>query len=472
LDHQAEVSSTLFQLPPSSPFHDSDPLTPVAFGGRSHERPAQPSRFGTPAATSSGASMAKYRQTMIPRETRLLLLTIVVSVVALWLLARVRFQDRPVTADPVPPVLAQLRPQSSFDDLARLVADMRTTIGAWTFALDGGYPALRIRENMAVTLAPVEASLRSGFDRPTGLAIVKSAAGELSGLMPWVPRVLDYPRYLIAAEFLQGRLALRPQFVSGLFPASSPIWGGEIWRVPEGAAIRQGTFVFTTDGALAGLAVRFDDGIALVPATHLLRMIDDLLSRGARDEPAIGVSVQPLTSSISAATGATAGMVVTAVDPGGPAAGVVRPTDVIEQVNGETVPTVDHWRAIIERLSVGENTRLRLRRSGGVQDVDVPVMTASRMEVAKGVEDAARKPALGLRLRTLPGVGTQVVAVAPTSSAGIAGVRAGDVITLAGQLNNPTGAQVISAFEKLDSQTALLVALTRGDEHHVVALSR
>ena len=65
--------------------------------------------------------MAKYGQPVISRETRLLLITIVVSVGALWLLARLRFQDRPVTAAPVAPVLAQLRPQTSFEELIRLM---------------------------------------------------------------------------------------------------------------------------------------------------------------------------------------------------------------------------------------------------------------------------------------------------------------------------------------------------------------
>ena len=54
--------------------------------------------------------MPKYGQPVISRETRLLLITIVVSVCTLWLLARLRFQDRPVAAT-VAPVLAQLRPR-------------------------------------------------------------------------------------------------------------------------------------------------------------------------------------------------------------------------------------------------------------------------------------------------------------------------------------------------------------------------
>ena len=69
-------------------------------------------------------------QPVISRETRRLLITVVAAVATLWVLARIRFQERPVTSTPVPNVLAQLRPSSSYADLARLIADIRPTIVA------------------------------------------------------------------------------------------------------------------------------------------------------------------------------------------------------------------------------------------------------------------------------------------------------------------------------------------------------
>src|SRR5687767_8886993 len=98
--------------------------------------------------------MTKYGQAVISRETRLLLVTVVVSLTALWVLARVRFQEWSDTAAVLPPVLAQLRPSSGYDDLARLIADMRPGVTAAVFASDRGTPALRIGRNVAVTLAP------------------------------------------------------------------------------------------------------------------------------------------------------------------------------------------------------------------------------------------------------------------------------------------------------------------------------
>ena len=414
--------------------------------------------------------MTRYGQTVISRETRVLLTTIVVAVVALWLLARIRFQERPVTADPVPPVLAQLRPQSSFDDLARLMADMRSVIGAWTFVTEGGYPALRVRQDAAVTLAPVESNLRLAFDSPTGLAVIRIPGSDSPGLLPWVPRVLDYPRYLIAADFTGERLSLRPVFVSGLFPMQSVLWNGDLWQLPDAVAIEPGTFVFTTDGAFAGLAVRTGTNVALVPPTPLLKTVEQMLQRGVKEPPSIGLTVQSLTAPIAAATGASEGMVVTAVDRSGPAAGLVTPTDVIQAVNGRSVPTLDHWRSLVERLSPGETVQLRVRRGGASHDV--PVTTAERDSLVQMAPAGDRSIGLGLRLRTLPKIGAEVVAVDHASSAALAGVQPGDVVTVAGSLSTPTAAQVVRAFRDLDADRALLVALRRGDESHVMALRK
>src|SRR5687768_3612839 len=58
----------------------------------------------------------------LSRETRLLLITVVVAVSALWVLARIRFPDRPTAPNPVQPLLTQLAAPATFDDLAAEVS--------------------------------------------------------------------------------------------------------------------------------------------------------------------------------------------------------------------------------------------------------------------------------------------------------------------------------------------------------------
>jgi hypothetical protein len=76
------------------------------------------------------------RRSRISRDTRLLLLTACIAVAALWVLARLRFPERPVTANPIPPLLTQLAPRASLEDLASEVAQLQPFVVPLLHALD------------------------------------------------------------------------------------------------------------------------------------------------------------------------------------------------------------------------------------------------------------------------------------------------------------------------------------------------
>jgi hypothetical protein len=414
---------------------------------------------------SEGGPVRIYGQPIISRETRRLLLTILVSVTALWVLARIRFQERPAASTPVPNVLAQLRPISNYGDLARAIADIRPAIVAAVSASAGGGASLRIREDAAVTLAPGAADTVLASDRATGLAIVRQEHGEMPGLMPWAPRLLDYPRYLVAADVTGDRVALRPVFTGGLFPASSPLWPGELWAIPRSAAVAPGTFVFTTDGAFAGLCVSHGEGTALVPATLLFAAVDRLWQQGG-EAGHLGINIQPLSPAIATATGAATGVVISAIDPGGAAAGALAPTEVIEAVDGQAIHTPDHWRARAARVKAGDTLTLRVRGAESMRDVRVTAVPSAAS--AEPAED----PPLGLRLRSIPSVGAEVLSVQAHSRAARAGLREGDAVTFAAGQPSPTASQVMRAWASLPAGGSLLVAVARGGEHAVIALNK
>src|SRR5687768_7025191 len=98
----------------------------------------------------------------VSRDTRLLFAVILISVAMLWVLARIRFPDRPTTPNIVPPVLAQLAAPSAFDDIAASVAQLDPRLRGSVVALDvrpqsgrlarsasGVVPALRFRDDLA-----------------------------------------------------------------------------------------------------------------------------------------------------------------------------------------------------------------------------------------------------------------------------------------------------------------------------------
>jgi predicted metalloprotease with PDZ domain len=79
---------------------------------------------------------------------------------------------------------------------------------------------------------------------------------------------------------------------------------------------------------------------------------------------------------------------------------------------------------------------------------------------------------LGLRMRRVVRVGTEVTRVVAGSASEAAGIATGDLITAIGTITAPTPAQIASAFEALDSGKLLIVAVNRNGAHRVMALQR
>jgi hypothetical protein len=422
----------------------------------------------------------------VSRETRLLLATILISVVALSVLARLRFPDRPSTPNPVPPVLAQLAPQTAFEDLALAVSQLQPRLAASLIAV--GLPnqqpldrddfprrtlaALRFREDLAITLftearEPWTSNKgESGIvarDPASGLTLIRVPPADSPELATWAPRRRDYPRYLIAADVLPQGPSPRPVFLGALYSVWSPVWPGSIWEIPPATNLAAGTFVFTTEGALVGLVIERNDRPAIVPGDIVL-MTAERIARERNDNPGqIGITVQALLPGMASVRGSHAGIVITSVDPRGPSAGQLAVADVIEAVDDQGIPTLEDWQARIARLRAGESISLRVLGSGGVRNVHVtampPNVTTTRLS-------------LGVTMRAVRGVGVEVLRVQPGSSAARAGLESGDVITLIGDLNAPTPAQVATTFAASSDDRPVLVAVTRGEAHHVWLLEK
>jgi hypothetical protein len=322
-------------------------------------------------------------------------------------------------------------------------------------------PALRIRPDAAAVLVdrsvPMSHSLREhviGFDPASGLAVVRVPPVEVGRPTAWVPEAAWRPRYLLASDVSTSTFALRPVFVGSLAPVASPMWRDEIWVLPLQAELVPGSFVFIVDHG---------DRRAIVPAPVLLAEADRLLRPGVITAGYIGVAVQPLTPSLAKATGGASGVVVTWVDPMGPASGIVTAGDVLEAANDQPLATPLHWEARVARLTSGERVALRVRRSGKSADV-----TISAAALRAGPAD----PSLGLVLASRAGIGAVVTRVEPGSVSQRAGILAGDLITRVADVHAPTPAAVRRAFTAAPAGQPMLVALTRGGTHYVITLEK
>ena len=284
----------------------------------------------------------------------------------------------------------------------------------------------------------------------------------MPSLTRWVPRRLERPQYLIATEASTERITLRPVFVGSLEPLPNALWAEPIWAI-NSHEIPVGVIVFTTAGEFVGLVTEYAGRRVIVPSNTVFAEAERLIREPVTQAGNLGIDVQPLTTDLSAATGADVGVVVSWVDPQGPAADALVTGDVIEASSGHAVLTPEQWRVRLARLGAGDVLALRIRRHRELTDVS---LTAP----APGIPPEPTA-ALGLRMRRVSR-GTELLAVEPGSAAARGGLTAGDVITLMGDFSSPSPAQVRAAFMSAREQTPVLVGVTRGATHLVMTLTR
>jgi hypothetical protein len=411
----------------------------------------------------------------VSRETRLLLTTAVVALAVLWGLARLRFPDRPATPNPVPPLLTQLAAGPKFDDLAVEVSAVQQRLQPLLFAAAAAsgpsIPFLRIRDDLAIALldaANGDAALAGvtvvARDRGSRLTVIQAATVAPVALpATWSPRQPEQARYLLATATSADRVSLRPVFVASLDPVGSPLWSTPIWATPTQTEAGTGTFLFSLAGEFAGVVADEGGVRAIVPAAALLGEVERVLASAAQPPGQIGVDVQALTPALSRITGMTPGVVVTWIEPGGPAADAIAVGDVIEAIDGRPVASPWQWKARMARLSAGEPIAVRLRRGPDVREVRLVAGAAAPVRVTDG---------LGLTLRRVPGAGAEIVRVEPGSRGARAGFAPQDVITSVDRVAAPTPAQIRTAFAQLAQGRALMVAVTRREAHLLMPLDK
>lgn len=416
----------------------------------------------------------------VSRETRLLLGVVALSLASLWVLARLRFPEQPRSPNPVPPVLAQFAPPSPFEAIATSVGDLEAQLTPLLTRVSFGAasPATAATVRLGV---PIDGSRRvvitppgplatqatpqlAALDRPSGLAVLPSEQSGASVPSAWTAPRVPTPRFLIAAEATREGISFRPVFIGAFMPTTDPRWSGEVWRLPASTAITDGALLFSDDGGFAGAFVARSTDRLLVPAELLRRKADAIRATGIAERGEPGFAVQDLTPALAAAARADHGLIVTRVDPEGPAAGHLRPLDVIDTLWGQPVLASEQWASEMDRVLAGHTIEIGGRRATG--DAFAVTITAGPPAVRR-----AAAP-LGAALRLRRGVGTEVVRVEPGGAAAHAGLQPGDLVTALGGRESPTPAQITSAFGTAEDAWPLALAVTRGSQHLALALEK
>jgi S1-C subfamily serine protease len=253
-------------------------------------------------------------------------------------------------------------------------------------------------------------------------------------------------------------------YVSSFEPQRSPAWGSEIWRAVAPSGFPPGALVFTAAGEWLGIATIENGEPIIVPAAALLDLAAQL-NQPRKPAGEFGLQVQHVDAKLGAEIGvpADSGVLVAWVDPRGVAADALVAGDVIEAVDGARTPTVFAWRVHSTRLAAGAKAALQVRRAGERHDITLIVPSAAPVRAST---------ALGLTLTRAPGLGSRVTQVAMQTAADRAGLRAGDIVTRAGDHVDPAPAQVRRAFDDAPEGGAVLLAVTRGDMHRLLVLRR
>ncbi|MEO5820589.1 MAG: PDZ domain-containing protein [Vicinamibacteraceae bacterium] len=415
----------------------------------------------------------------VSRETRLLLMTGLLAITALWLLARVRFPDRPSAPNPLPAVLGQLNAGFELDDVAAAVGALQTRLTPSLVTIEPpshGHAAprqterivgLRYREGLAVALLPA----RSLYDAPgviavdpaSGVALLRAPGqAPTAPPIPWAPREPRRPRYLVATDVSAAGTSLRPAFVGSFDAIANALWADPVWAVPTGSDLSPGSIVFTSDAELVGLVITHDEQRVIVPAATLLAEADRLLAHRPGPAGTVGIEVQPLTPALASSTGGSVGVVVAWVDTAGAATGHVKVGDVIESVDGRPLTGRGSWDVRMARLSAGDTVSVRGRSRRGVLQASL---------VALPTRPPAT-PTIGLALLSRPRTGAEVTRVLRGSAGERAGLVVGDLITVFGEILAPTPTQVRRSFASMSQGQGVIVGVTRGDAHLVTVLER
>ena len=421
------------------------------------------------------------RRPRVSRETRLLLATVGLAAVSLWVLDRVRsFELDPVVAESARPLLAPLLGRSALDNLSADLARLDGRIRPWLTSIalpDGAGPArtvagVRLRDHLTVAFAPSGADAVGArisvvaHDRPTGLTVFRADDPPVSPALPiWTADFSSGPRYLLVAEPTAGGVAVRPLLLSGLFVRPSASWRNSVWGLPPGAAARPGSLLFTTTGELAGAVVEDGSVLSFVPASMLVAEVDRLLLRAGASSGGLPVEVEDLAPAVASMLGVDWGVVVTWTDPTN-LAPVLRSGDVVQAINGTPVRSIGEWYAQAHRLYAGDEVRLSVVRGGALRDVRVVASPAVQPSTeAQWIPDPSGA-GLGLAMELVPGLGTSISDVTAGSSGARAGLHPGDLITRADDIQAPTPAQLRRGY----AAGPMLISVTRGSRHHVLAL--
>jgi S1-C subfamily serine protease len=412
------------------------------------------------------------------RETRLLIVTITVSIAMLLILARFRFPQTPArTLEPAPAPLERLAARATYDELAQIMSSLQTRLAPTVEVLplqEGGHAgyvvAPRVAGNRAIGIIDKNAELAAlppgvsllSRDDERGIIVLQSEApGPVASFRD---ALTAGPRYVAAVQGTGLGAVTRPVYVGRTDIVPSPGWSEAVISI---AAVQQnlpsGTALFSLDGVFIGLVAGTNGATTVLPAS-LLQQLAESATEAPETRAWLGVDVQALTPELARAAGAPAGVMVVRADPSVAGADAIHTGDVIVSVDDVPITTVRGFTRVSQHRTPGAAVALSIVRLGKPLTVTVTARNAA--------EPHASQQDLGAVLRTVPGAGVEVVSVRAGGAAELSGLQRTDLVTAVNGQPAADARTLQRAFGAASSGTALLLTIQGPEGERVIALEK
>jgi len=226
----------------------------------------------------------------------------------------------------------------------------------------------------------------------------------------------------------------------------------------DGAVIGVNTSIYSPSGGSVGL------GFA-IPINRAKRVAEDLVAHGRLRQPWIGIKVQQPSGNAPRAA-LSAGVIVTAVVPGSPAAkaGIARGDQVV-RAGTRVLKNPFDWEAERLDLRVGERIPMVIRRGSreitmNVEVADLPEVSAPKVAVVKELELVTLTPAIRAERGIRSAKGAVVYNVSDRLTNEI-GIQRGDVIVQINRITISSADDVKSALDTYAGRAAMRVVWER-----------
>ncbi len=327
-----------------------------------------------------------------------------------------------------------------------------------------------------------------GSDKRTDVAVVKIEANALPAV-----RIGDTNRIKVGEWVMAigSPFGLENTVTAGIVSAKARDTGEEIRFIQTDVAVNPGNSggpLINMRGEVVGINSQILSrsggfmGISFsIPIDDAVKVADQLRSGGKVIRGRIGVQIEPISKEVAESLGLdkAQGAVVRMVEPGGPAdkAGL-EAGDVITKFNGQTIDKAGDLPRIVGATKPGSKGTIQVFRRGSYKDLPVTVveLEADKVQAAntgkgsKPAEAALAKSVLGLGVSDLSNeqkrelkLNGGVLVQDVDGPAETAGLRAGDVILQAANVQVGDVKQFEAVLGKIDRKRTVPLLVRRSD---------